>query len=113
VAFYASLRGTYLVGIARRAGSADARFELTALPAEPPAQPPGNVLPRDGVRAALNAVLDPSDAWSVDMTRGSTYRFNVSSRACVAMALYRPGIYSFATALPVLAADCGRYETFT
>jgi hypothetical protein len=113
VAFYASLRGRYLIGIARRRGSVDAGFTLSALPAEPASRPPGAALPLGGVRSTLNAVLDPSDAWSVELSRGTTYRFNVTSRVCVAMQLYRPHIYSFATSRPVLESSCGGYQTFT
>jgi hypothetical protein len=113
LAFYGSLRGKYLVGIARRRGSADAGFTLTALVAERPSRPPGDALPAGGIRSTLNAVLDPSDAWSVELSRGTTYRFNVTSRVCVAMQLYRPHIYSFATSSPVLETACGGYQTFT
>jgi hypothetical protein len=113
VAFYGTLRGSYLVGVARRRGSVDAGFALTALVAEPPSRPPGSALPAGGIRSTLNAVLDPSDAWSVELARGMTYRFNVTSRACVTMQVYRPHIYSFATSRPVLETDCGGYQTFT
>jgi hypothetical protein len=113
VAFYGSLRGTYLIGVARRRASADAAFALTALVGERPSRPPGNALPSGGVRSTLNAVLNASDAWSVELTRGTTYRFNVTSRACVTMEVYRPHIYSFTTSRPVLATDCGGYQTFT
>jgi hypothetical protein len=113
IAFYGSTRGSYLVGIAARAGSSDADFTLEALLAERAARPPGDALPVGGVRSTLNPVLDPSDAWSVELVRGTTYRFNVSSRACVSMQLYRPNIYAFATARPVLETRCGGYQTFT
>jgi hypothetical protein len=113
VAFYGSLRGKYLVGIARQVGSVDASFTLSALAAERPARPPGDALPAGGIRSTLNAVLDPSDAWSVELSRGTTYRFNVTSRVCMGMQLYRPHIYSFTTSRPVLATDCGGYQTFT
>ena len=113
VSLYASRRGTYLVAVARRSTSANGRFALRVLVAERPARPPGQLLPRGGVRSTLNPVLDPSDSWSVDMKRGTTYRFNVSSHGCMVMQLYRPGIYSFATARPVLETNCGGYETFT
>lgn len=113
VAFYASLRGRYLVGIARRLGSVDAGFTLSALAAEPASRPPGDALPAGGLRSTLNDVLDPSDAWNVELSRGTTYRFNVTSRVCVAMQLYRPHIYSFTTSRPVLETDCGGYQTFT
>jgi hypothetical protein len=113
VAFYGSLRGNYLVGVARRRGSVDAGFTLSARVAEPPSRPPGEALPVGGIRSTLNAVLDPRDAWSVALIRGTTYRFNVTSRACVTMEVYRPHIYSFATSQPVLETDCGGYQTFT
>jgi hypothetical protein len=112
-AFYASMRGSYLVAVARATGSADSSFALDALPAEPAARPPGKPLPRNGVHTTLNAVLNPTDAWSVELARGATYRFNVSSRACVGMQLYRPGIYSFAASHAVLETACGGYRTFT
>ena len=113
VAFYGSLRGSYLVGVARRRGSADAGFTLTALVAERPSRPPGDGLPAGGTRSSLNPLLDPSDAWSVQLARGTTYRFNLTSQVCVTMRLYRPSVYSFATSRPVLEADCGGYQTFT
>jgi hypothetical protein len=113
VAFYGSLRGNYLIGVARRRGSIDAGFALSALVAERASRPPGDALPVGGIRSTLNAVLDPSDAWSVELARGTTYRFNVTSRACTTMQVYRPHIYSFATSRPVLETDCGGYQTFT
>src|SRR4051812_1412342 len=113
VAFYGTPKGRYLVGVARRRGSADASFTLRGLGGERPAMPPGDALPAGGVRSTLNTVLDPSDAWNVQLSRGTTYRFNVTSPVCVAMQLYRPHIYSFTTAQPVLETDCGGYQTFT
>jgi hypothetical protein len=113
VALYASPRGTYFVGVAARRGSVDGTFTLRALIAERSARPPGDELPANGVRSTLNAVLDRRDAWSVQMDRGTTYRLNLSSGACVGLQIFRAGIYSFETARPVLESDCGGYHTFT
>jgi hypothetical protein len=113
VAFYAAGNGTYLLSVARRRGSVAGTFALTVLAAETPARPPGEPLPAGGIRSTLDPVLDASDAWSVEMTRGTMYRFNVAAASCVSFQVYRAGVYSFSTAQPLVELECGRYTTFT
>lgn len=102
VSWYAYRDGSYLVGVARRARSVAGTFALKLLAAEQPPRPPGATLPRAGVRTAVDPTLDSSDAWSVQMSRGTTYRIALTTPSeCLSPALYRPHVYSFVRARPV------------
>lgn len=116
VAWHAFTEGSYLIGVARRQSSAVGPYELTVLASEPAERAPGAALPANGVGATINGVLDTADAWSVPMTRGTTYRLNLTSTSrvgCIGYEIYRPGIPSFLHADPVAKAPCGGYSEFT
>jgi hypothetical protein len=60
-------------------------------------------------------LVNPSDAWSVRLDEGTTYRINLNPRRtrCVALAIYPPGTRSFETASPVQEFRCGGYRLLT
>lgn len=114
VAWYGYPEGSYLIGVARRTGSAAGSFRLDLLAAEPAPRPPGEPLPSDGVRATIEPVLDSADAWSVTMERGRSYRINLTTPAgCLALAIYPPETFSFMLAEPVRSEPCASYFVFT
>jgi hypothetical protein len=114
VSWYAYPKPSYLIGVARRVGSAAAEFQLGVVAAERAARPPGEVLPARGVRATVDPILDAADVWAVQMSRGTTYRINLTAPSrMVWYELYRPGTYSFATVHPVRSDPNGGYRLFT
>lgn len=116
LAWYAYTEGSYLIGVARRQGSAVGPYDLTVLSAERPEKPPGTPLPAAGIRATVNAVLDATDAWSVEMAPGITYRLNLTTTSkygCTSYSIYRPGVSSFVHGRPVSVKECGGYSEFT
>lgn len=116
LAWYAYTEGSYLVGVVRRQGSAVDTFALTVLASERVEPAPGRALAGGGVRSTINGVLDTMDAYSVPMTRGTTYRLNVttpSKHGCIGYAIYRPNVPSFLHAEPVETVGCGGYSEFT
>lgn len=115
-AWYAYTDGTYLLGVARRTGADSGAFSLAILAAERTPHPPGDVLPADGARSTINPVLDAVDAWAVPMTRGVSYRINLTKQSrttCIPYELYGPHTSSFTRGTPVLTRDCGGYTLFT
>ncbi len=114
VAWQAYADGSYLIGVARLSQSTNGPFQLTLLAGERPPAPPGEALPSGGVQSNVNPVLDTSDAWSVRMERGTTYRINLTTAGhCLELGIYRPGTYSFRLAKPVRSSSCGGYVVFT
>ena len=116
LAWYAFKEGSYLIGVARRTGSAAGPFDLTVLAAERAERPPGTSLPAGGARSTINPVLDTYDAWSVQLARGVTYRMNLTtpwSKGCIGYRLFRQPTSSFVHATPVAESECGGYSTFT
>jgi hypothetical protein len=98
LAIWGKPRDTLIVGIGRRATSAEGAFKLTVQQAEPPATPPGAPVSSGVVSSSLDALLDPDDAWSVALTAGQPFRINLLSRPrdqCVQASLYRPQTVSF------------------
>ena len=83
--------------------------------AEPDPRPPGTALTAGQIVSTVDPILDSSDAWSVGMTRGTTYRIYAAARGgCVSLEVYRPDVSSFAIAKPVTSiAPCGGYLAFT
>jgi hypothetical protein len=104
---------TYLVRVSRLANSVEDTFRLSLQLAQPNATPPGPSLPSSGANGTLDRVLNPSDAWSVVLRPGVTYRFNLYSGACTPLLLYRPGVRSFENSSPVRGNSCGGYLAFT
>src|SRR4051812_27633624 len=106
-------KDVYLIRVAQLSNSVSDTFRLNLQLAQPDATPPGPPLPRGGASGTLHRVLNPSDAWSVDLREGVTYRFNMASKACTPLLLYRPGISSFDDSSPVRRLNCGGYMLFT
>ena len=94
VAFYGYPTGSFLIGVGRQEGSPKGEFRLDVRAAEQPEQLPGVSLPSAGVASTVNSVLDRTDAWAVPMTRGTTYRLNLTANGNVRYAIYRPGTTS-------------------
>jgi hypothetical protein len=114
LAFRTKADDTYLVRVSQLMGSVSDTFKLDFQLAQPAAQPPGPALPRKGVKGTLDRVLNPSAAYSIRMSEGVTYRFNLASgEACTPLQIYAPGTRSFASASPVKRLSCGGYTLFT
>jgi dipeptidyl aminopeptidase/acylaminoacyl peptidase len=76
--------------------------------------PPGPPLPPSGVVDKVDPLYDRSDAWSVRMEPGITYRINLSARkGCASIAVYPPATRSFGSSRRVVSRECGGYFTFT
>ena len=92
VPWYAKPRQSYLIGVARRAGSSAGPFRLSVAFREPLPRPPGTALPAGGTSETVTPVLDATDAWAVAMERGTTYKLNLASpRGCIRLDVYRTG----------------------
>lgn len=90
---------SYLIGVARRAGSPAGPFQLSVASREPLPRPPGAALPAEGTSETVTPVLDAADAWAVSMQRGTSYKINLASpRGCIRLDIYRPGSYRFVDA---------------
>lgn len=114
--WYAYKTGSYLIGVGRVAGSAADNYRLTVEAAELPPEPPGDPLVAGAVTSTVDPVLDSADAYSVSMERGTTYRLNLTTpwrNGCIGYEIYRPGVWSFATATVVFEQECGGYALFT
>ena len=88
-------------------------FRLTANAVQPAARPPGKPLPAKGVANAVNRTLNPSDAWSVSLRQGVTYRFNLVSSRSVDLDVFPPGTRSFGAADPVAGTPRPGYFIYT
>jgi hypothetical protein len=104
---------TYLIRVAPIFNSVDDTFRLTLQLGDPDAEPPGPPLPRAGARGTLHRVLNPSDAHSVRLREGVTYRFNLATPQCTQLALYPPGTESFEGERPAASVGCSGYIVFT
>jgi hypothetical protein len=104
---------SYLVRVAQRQNSVAGNFSLLVDVAQPAAEPPGRALPRSGADGTVQRVFEPSNAWSARLSAGTTYRVNLASRACVRLAVYRPGTRSFDDSSPIQSKACGGYILFT
>jgi hypothetical protein len=106
---------TYLIRVARAAGSAEAEFRLQVLIPQPSPRPPGRRLPGGGATDTVTRLLNPGDAWSATLRSGTTYRLNLDNRAsaCTTLLVYPPGTRSFDEADPVRTLQCGGYRLFT
>jgi hypothetical protein len=103
---------SYLIRVAQRTNSVPGDFRLTVDLAQPAATPPGRPLPRNGGNGTVQRVFEPSDAWSMSLREGVTYRINLAARTCVSVSVYPPGTRSFARS-PVRTSRCGGYLAFT
>lgn len=116
VVWYAYKTGSYLIGVGRVAGSAADTYRLTVEAAELPPEPPGDSLDARANTPTVDPVLDSADAWAVPMERGTTYRLNLTTpwrTGCIGYEIYRPGVWSFASATVVFEQECGGYALFT
>jgi WD40 repeat protein len=76
--------------------------------------PPGPPLPSGGVTDKVDPLYDQSDAWSLKMEPGITYRVNLSPRkGCVSIGVYPPATRSFGSGRRVVFRACGGYFTVT
>jgi hypothetical protein len=114
--WYAYPTGSYLIGVGRVSGSSPGTYRLGVEAAERLPTPPGDALVAGSAVSTVNPVLDSADAWHASMASGTTYRVNLTTpwrTGCIAYEIYRPGVWSFATAQPVFTAGCGGYSLFT
>ena len=107
--------GEVLVLVGQRHDSDPGPFKLTVFRAEPAATPPGQPLAAGGVRSQVDKLGKTDEAWSTQMTAGTTYRMNLVSYSgsCMALEVFAPGTSDFDNADPVASLDCGGYRTFT
>jgi hypothetical protein len=101
----------YLIRVARRSNSVEGTFRLGIDLGAPLATPPGPRLPDTGASGTLESVRAPDAAYSVALRAGTTYRFNLASRACTRLELHPPGATDFDA--PVRSERCGGYMVFT
>ena len=113
VGFDAQQGQAYLIRVTRRTGSEAGPFRLTSAAVQPAAKPPGATLPAAGVRNSVNRTLNPSDAWSVRLSEGVTYRVNLAVSRCANLEIYRPGTRSFSGGRRVETLSCGGYTLLT
>lgn len=106
--------GSYLIEVGQRVGSAAGTFRLDLFSPEPPAAPPGEPLPANGVRDSVDSLVDPDDAWSAMLRPGTTYRIKVTAApgSCLDVALYPPNTRSFGFDT-LRELPCNGYGTFT
>lgn len=105
-------RRTYLVVIGQRARSQPGTFTLSALAAEAPESLPGRRLPAGGVANSVHGLTDVNDAWSAELSAGTTYLIAFSSRDCATLAVRAPGIRNRRNA-PLLRLRCSDFTSFT
>jgi hypothetical protein len=88
----------YLIRVAPLANSVTEAFTLRVIAPDPPARPPGQPLPPGGVATQVDRLANPDDAWSVELTKGRTYRMNFVNprrRGCPAGQLFSPTVAGF------------------
>jgi hypothetical protein len=85
LAFRAEKDATYFILVAQQPQSGPGSFQLEVFAPEPPARPPGERLPDDGVRSTVDPLRDVDDAWSVVIPAGQTFRINLvpASGKCI------------------------------
>lgn len=103
---------SYLIRVSEKEQSVSGNFSLLVDIGQPEAQPPGRPLPSRGASGTVQRVFEPSNAWSVRMREGTTYRVNLSAQSCTRLSIYGPGATDFdGGAKRVLT--CGGYTLFT
>jgi hypothetical protein len=101
------------VRIAQQVQSGPGVFSLTVGLAQPPDRPPGTALGSHGANGSVQRVFVPSQAWSMTMREGQTYRINLASHSPLRLSLYPPGTSSFEDESPVRFLTRGGYAIFT
>jgi len=118
LAYRATKGEIYLIRVAAVSNSVAGPFILSLGEAQPEARPPGTPLPAGGRRDTVDRVLNPSDAWSVRLRAGVTYRVNLSAPVdedrvrCIRVSLFEPGTRDFDDS-PRRSLRCGGYFLFT
>jgi hypothetical protein len=105
--------GTYLIRVGQRDNSVAGRFRLDVFAPVPAPRPPGPQLPGSGASRTLDSLQDTSDAWSVRMRAGTSYRLNLAADGCMSLRVYAPGTRDFEEESPVAGAGCDGYLLFT
>jgi len=114
LSFTAGKGEDYLIRVSQLRASKPGKFDLEAFSPKPAAKPPGRRLPRGGVVGTVDRVVEPSEAYSMTMRSGVTYKVNLATGGrCMRLALYAPGTRSFGDAAPVRSRGCGGYLVFT
>jgi hypothetical protein len=103
---------SFLIRVSETQQSVSGNFSLLVGIGQPEARPPGRPLPRKGASGTVQRVFEPSNAWSVRMREGRTYRINLSPESCTELALYGPNTSSFDES-PRRVLGCGGYTLFT
>ena len=93
VDFTAGEDSTYLIRIAPLPNSVQAGFRLRVVAPDPPATPPGPLLPSGGASGQVDRFGNPDDAWSIKVRKGRTYRINLVTpeQGCARGSLFAPG----------------------
>jgi hypothetical protein len=105
---------TYLIRVAQRADSQPGTFSLKALALAGRPTPPGQLMGARGVNGVLDGTLDTAAAYSMDLTAGTIYRFNLvkPNQGCMQLSIFAPGTTSFSDS-PLAGLSCGGYRLFT
>jgi hypothetical protein len=103
---------SYLIRVSEKSQSVSGDFTLLVDIGQPEAQPPGRPLPSRGASGTVQRVFEPSNAWSVRMREGTTYRINLSPQSCMQLSIYGPGATDFDGGSR-RTLSCGGYTLFT
>lgn len=114
ISFEAERRGSYFIVVGERGDSASSTFRLELF-APPLAEPPGARLPLGGASSSVDPLTRPEAAWSIALAPGRTYRVNLAPDRgrCLSLALFGPGVSSFARGRSVRTRRCGGYLVVT
>ena len=105
---------SYLIRVGQRVNSVPGNFRLDVFTPQPPPRPPGAQLPANGVTRTVNSTSNASDAFSIVMRAGTTYRIHrAQASGCTTLELFAPGTSDFETDSPVRRGGCGGYFLFT
>jgi hypothetical protein len=106
------LEGEYLIRVGKQFDSDPGSFDLGVLVPSPAAKPPGKPLAAGGVKDSVDPLVNPSDAYSVQMVAGVTYRLSLAANQCTSLSVFRPGTRSFDSG-PEKSLRCGGYRLYT
>ena len=105
---------SYLIRVGQRVNSVPGSFRLDVFTPQPPPRPPGAQLPASGVTRTVNSTTNASDAFSIVMRAGTTYRIHrAQASGCTTLELFAPGTSDFESDSPVRRGGCGGYFLFT
>ena len=92
VDFTAAADASFLIRVAPLPNSVQAGFTLRVVAPDPPATPPGPLLPAAGASGEVDRFGNPDDAWSFQVREGRAYRINLVTpgEGCARGALYAP-----------------------